>query len=57
MQRKENAYVFDFDPAGTLTIFEQFANNLNPSTAKGRRYRRGTQGECKGIAQFLPSDR
>ena len=32
-KRKENAYVFDFDPARTLTIFEQFANNLNPNTA------------------------
>lgn len=31
-KRKENAYVFDFDPARTLTIFEQFANNLNPNT-------------------------
>lgn len=30
--RKENAYVFDFDPARTLTIFEQFANNLIPET-------------------------
>jgi len=28
--RKENAYVFDFDPARTLTIFEQFANDLIP---------------------------
>ena len=34
-KRKENAYVFDFDPSRTLTIFEQFANNLNPNTAKG----------------------
>ena len=25
--RKENAYVFDFDPARTLKIYEQFANN------------------------------
>ena len=24
--QKENAYVFDFDPARTLIIFEQFAN-------------------------------
>ena len=27
--RKENAYVFDFDPARTLTIFEAFANDLS----------------------------
>ena len=26
--RKENAYVFDFDPARTLIIFEEFANDL-----------------------------
>ncbi len=32
--RKENAYVFDFDPARTLDIFEQFANNLSPDTAR-----------------------
>lgn len=31
--RKENAYVFDFDPARTLTIFEQFANDLYAETA------------------------
>lgn len=29
-ERKENAYVFDFDPARTLNIFEKFANNLSP---------------------------
>ena len=34
--RKENAYVFDFDPARTLTIFEEFANDLSSDTASGR---------------------
>ena len=34
--QKENAYVFDFDPARTLIIFEQFANDLSPTTADGR---------------------
>lgn len=28
--RKQNAYVFDFDSARTLTIFERFANDLIP---------------------------
>ena len=28
--RKQNAYIFDFDPARTLIIFEQFANGLIP---------------------------
>lgn len=31
--RKKNAYVFDFDPARTLTIFEQFANDLISETS------------------------
>jgi superfamily II DNA or RNA helicase len=34
--RKENAYIFDFDPARTLDIMEQFANNLYTETAAGR---------------------
>ena len=34
--RKENAYVFDFDPARTLTIFEQFANDLYSDTVSGQ---------------------
>ncbi len=33
--RKENAYVFDFDPARTLDIFEQFANDLSADTSRG----------------------
>ena len=33
--RKENAYVFDFDPARTLTIFDKFANDLYGETAHG----------------------
>ena len=52
--RKENAYVFDFDPARTLTIFEEFANNLNPGTVGGK----GTLGEHKRnvreLLNFLP---
>lgn len=31
--RKKNAYIFDFDPARTLTIFEKFANDLSPETS------------------------
>lgn len=34
--RKESAYVFDFDPARTLTIFEQFANDLYSDTSGAR---------------------
>ena len=35
-KRKTDAYVFDFDPARTLIIFEQFANDLCSETAAGR---------------------
>ena len=34
--RKENAYVFDFDPARTLTVFEEFANDLYSNTTNGQ---------------------
>ena len=34
--RKKNAYVFDFDPARTLMIFEEFANDLSAKTSDGR---------------------
>lgn len=33
--RKENAYVFDFDPARTLSIYEEMANGLTAETASG----------------------
>lgn len=33
--RKKDAYVFDFDPARTLIIFEEFANDLISDTAGG----------------------
>ena len=46
--------MFDFDPARTLTIFEEFANNLNPGTAGGK----GTLDEHKQnirrLLNFLP---
>lgn len=34
--RKKNAYVFDFDPARTLVVYEQFANDLSAGTAAGK---------------------
>ena len=33
--RKENAYIFDFDPARTLTNYEEMANGLSAGTASG----------------------
>ena len=34
-ERKIRAYVFDFDPARTLTIYEVFANDLSTNTLAG----------------------
>ena len=34
--RKENAYIFDFDPARTLMIYEEIANDLAEDTAGGK---------------------
>ena len=33
--RKENAYIFDFDPARTLMIYEEMATGLSAETAHG----------------------
>lgn len=52
--QKENAYVFDFDPTRTLTIFDEFANDLMAETSNGK----GTIAEheaniCK-LLNFFP---
>lgn len=52
--RKENAYVFDFDPARTLNIFEQFANNLNPSTATGGGTADEREQNIRTLLNFFP---
>ncbi len=52
--RKENAYVFDFDPARTLTIFEQFANNLNPDTATGGGTADEREANIRNLLNFFP---
>ena len=53
-KRKENAYVFDFDPARTLAIFEQFANNLNPNTAIGGGTAEERKENVKELLNFFP---
>ena len=53
-RRKENAYVFDFDPARTLTVFEQFANNLNPKTSGGGGTVEQRQKNIQELLNFFP---
>lgn len=52
--RKENAYVFDFDPARTLTIFEQFANDLTTDTAAGHGDLETRTKHIKELLNFFP---
>ena len=52
--RKENAYVFDFDPARTLVIFEQFANDLTQDTAAGHGDIDTRKKHIKELLNFFP---
>ncbi len=51
---KENAYVFDFDPARTLEIFEQFANDLDDATAFGRGDVDARKRNVRELLNFFP---
>ncbi len=52
--RKENAYVFDFDPARTLTIFEKFANDLIPGTSGDRVDSDTRKRQVRTLLNFFP---
>ena len=52
--RKENAYVFDFDPARTLTIFEEFANDLSKDTSGGKGDTNKRKEHIKELLNFFP---
>lgn len=52
--RKENAYVFDFDPARTLTIFEEFANDLSTNTVNGRGDMDTRKNNVRELLNFFP---
>lgn len=52
--RKENAYVFDFDPARTLVIFEEFANDLSLETTDGRGNSDKRKDNVRRLLNFFP---
>ena len=52
--RKETAYVFDFDPARTLIIFDEFANNLSPDTAGDRGTGDDRNENIRRLLNFFP---
>ncbi|MBQ5426277.1 MAG: restriction endonuclease, partial [Pseudobutyrivibrio sp.] len=53
-KRKENAYVFDFDPARTLVIFEEFANDLSIYTSAGRGDIEARKENIRELLNFFP---
>lgn len=52
--RKQNAYVFDFDPARTLTIVEEFANDLISGTANGKGDSDTRKQNVRELLNFFP---
>ena len=52
--QKENAYIFDFDPARTLDVFEQFANGLYSDTASGKGDSDTRKQHVRKLLNFFP---
>lgn len=52
--RKQNSYVFDFDPARTLTIVKEFANDLMSDTANGRGDSDTRKQHVRELLNFFP---
>lgn len=52
--RKTNAYVFDFDPARTLTIYEKFANDLIPESQEDREDASKKKANVRELLNFFP---
>jgi len=52
--RKQNVYVFDFDPARTLTVFEQFANDLIPETSGDKGDFDSRKQHVRELLNFFP---
>lgn len=52
--RKTNAYVFDFDPARTLTIYEKFANDLIPESQEDKEDASQKKANVRELLNFFP---
>ncbi len=52
--RKEVSYVFDFDPARTLIVYDEFANNLLRRTAAGRGTADDRNENIRRLLNFFP---
>jgi type II restriction enzyme len=49
--QKQNAYIFDFAPERTLTIFDAFANNLHPNPSG---YQGAREENIRRLLNFFP---
>lgn len=54
VRQKENAYVFDFAPERTLTIYDEFANNLSSSTTNGGGTTEKRKENIRTLLNFFP---
>ena len=52
--QKDNAYVFDFAPERTLTVYDEFANNLFSSTTNGQGTSDDRKENIKHLLNFFP---
>lgn len=53
-ERKQNCYIFDFDPARTLIIYEEFANDLSKETAAGKGDSGKRKKNIRELLNFFP---
>ena len=54
MRQKDNAYVFDFAPERTLTIYDEFANNLSRKTTNGGGTTDDRKSNIRTLLNFFP---
>ena len=52
--RKETAYIFDFDPARTLEIYDEYASNLTPLSAGGAGSDENRKASIRRMLNFFP---
>lgn len=52
--RKTDAYVFDFNPSHTLTIVEEFANNLYSDTVNGKGDDNERRKNIEQLLKYMP---
>lgn len=52
--RKETAYIFDFDPARTLEIYDEYASNLTPLSASGVGSDEDRKASIRRMLNFFP---